>query len=120
MSRLLVHVTTGPEDETKAALAFLVARTAVEEGHETTMFLAGDGVSLILDHNIDAVTGVGTGTLRESFDGFVAAGGRLFLSRNSSKARAIGDEHLAGKPAEFATPHALVDLALEHDRVLTY
>jgi len=31
---ILVHVTCGPAHPTKAALAFLVAKAAVEEGHE--------------------------------------------------------------------------------------
>ncbi|MFX5634278.1 hypothetical protein ABTE18_20685, partial [Acinetobacter baumannii] len=30
-TKLLIHVTVGPENPTKAALAFLVAKTAVEE-----------------------------------------------------------------------------------------
>ena len=32
--RFLVHITCGAEDPTRAALGFLVARTAQEEGHE--------------------------------------------------------------------------------------
>lgn len=30
---ILVHLTIGPDNPTKAALAFLVARTASEQGH---------------------------------------------------------------------------------------
>jgi hypothetical protein len=47
-TRMLVHVTQGPENPTRAALAFLVAKTAIDEGDAVTLFLAGDG----------AVTGV--------------------------------------------------------------
>ena len=46
MARILVHSATGPENATRAALALLVARTAVEEGHEVQVFIAGDGVHL--------------------------------------------------------------------------
>ncbi len=31
MANILIHVTCGPENPTKAALAFLVARTALSE-----------------------------------------------------------------------------------------
>jgi hypothetical protein len=34
MSRRLVHITTGPENPTRAALGLPVARTALEGGHE--------------------------------------------------------------------------------------
>ena len=44
MAKILVHVTVGPENPTRAALAFLVAKSAIEEGHSVSLFLAGDAV----------------------------------------------------------------------------
>ena len=44
MAKILVHVTNGPENPTRAALAFLVAKSAIDEGHSVSMFLAGDAV----------------------------------------------------------------------------
>ena len=120
MAKLLVHVTCGPNDPNRAALAFLVARAAVEDGHEVAMFLAADGVQLIRDEVLDNVVGLGTGRLRESYDAVAAGGARLYVSGMSSKARGLTETELEGKPAEFAMPNRLVQLALEHDRVLTY
>ena len=120
MARLLVHVTHGPEAPTRAALAFLVARTAAAEGHDVTMFLAGDAVQLLREPTIDALQGVGTGSLREHLDALVAAEVAVFASGMSSKARGVTDGDLQGKPAEFAMPKRLVELAFEADRVLTY
>lgn len=113
-------MTRGPEHPTKAALGFLVAKTALEEGHEVSLFLAGDGVQLIRDAVLDSLTGVGTGSLRESYDAIVSKGGRFCLSGMSSKARGVGEQDLDGKPAEMAMPNRLVQLAVECDRVLTY
>ena len=120
MGKLLIHVTNGPEAPTRAALAFLVGRAALEEGHELSLFLAGDAVQLVRDAVLDGLRGVGTGDLRESFDAVVSGGARLYLSGASSKARGVGEADLAGKPAELATPNRLVQLAFEHDRTLTY
>jgi predicted peroxiredoxin len=120
MATILVHVTCGPENPTKAALGFLVARAAVDEGHEVTMFLAGDGVQLLRDSVLDSLTGLGTGSLRESYDAVVAAGARIYASGMSSKSRGVGEADLEGKPVEFAMPNRLVQLALEADRVITY
>ena len=47
MAKILVHVTNGPENPTRAALAFLVAKSAIDEGHSVSMFLAGDAVQLM-------------------------------------------------------------------------
>jgi predicted peroxiredoxin len=119
-SRLLIHVTHGPEQPTRAALAFLVARTAMEEGHVVTLFLAGDAVQLLRDPVLDTVVGVGTGRLRESYDALVKGGARFYLSGMSSSARGLGEADLKGKPAAFAPPSMLVRLTLEHDRLFTY
>ncbi len=113
-------MTHGPEAPTRAALGFLVARMALEEGHTVSLFLAGDAVQLLRDAVLDTLTGLGTGNLRESYDAIAAGGGRFYLSAMSSKARGVSEEDLAGKPAEMVMPKRLVGLAFEHDRVLTY
>jgi uncharacterized protein len=120
MAKLLVHITCGPENPTRAALGFLVAKAALEEGHEVSLFLAADGVQLLRDAVLDTLTGLGTGGLRESYDAIVAGGGRFYLSGMSSKARGIGEQELEGKPAELAMPNRLVQLTVECDRALTY
>ena len=120
MAKILVHLTTGPENPTRAALAFLVAKAAVDEGHEVNLFLAGDSVQLLRDSVLDALVGLGTGSLRESYDAVVASGARIYASGMSSKARGLTDPDLEGKPVELAMPNKLVQLALESDRVLTY
>jgi uncharacterized protein len=120
MAKILVHATHGPENPTRAALAFHVAKAALEEGNSVAIFLAGDAVPLIRDAVLDNLSGLGTGNLRELFQAIVAAGGRFYLSGNSSKSRGVTEADLAGKPAEFAMPNVLVRLALEHDRMFNY
>ena len=120
MGKLLVHITSGPEAPTRAALGMLVARAAMDEGHEVSIFLAGDAVQLIRDAVLDSLTGLGTGSLRETFDALAGGGGRFYVSGMSSKARGVTDGDLEGKPAEFAMPKRLVHLAFEADRAFTY
>ena len=120
MGKLLVHITWGPEAPTRAALGLLVARAGIDEGHEVAVFLAGDAVQLIRDAVLDSLTGLGTGSLRESFDAIVEGGGRFYASGMSSKARGVIEDDLAGKPVEFAMPTRLVQLAFEADRSFTY
>ena len=120
MAKILVHITCGPENPTRAALGFLVAKTALDDGHQVSLFLAGDGVQLLRDSVLDSLTGLGTGSLRESHDAIVAGGGRFYVSGMSSKARGLTEQDLEDKPAELALPSRLVQLAVDHDRVLTY
>lgn len=120
MGKLLVHITCGPEAPTRAALGLLVSRAAIDEGHQVDVFLAGDAVQLVRDSVLDSLHGLGTGSLRESFDAVVAGGGHVHVSGMSSKARGVSEGDLAGKPAVFAMPNRLVQLAFEADRTLTY
>ena len=85
-----------------------------------SVFLAGDAVQLLRDGVLDSLVGLGTGSLRESYDAVVASGARMYASGMSSKARGVGETDLDGKPVELALPNRLVQLALESDRVLTY
>lgn len=120
MSRLLVHIATGLENPTRTALGFLVARTALEAGHEVDLFLAGDAVALVRPATLDAAQGIGTGSIREHVDALAAGGARFYLSGMSSKARGVTAEDLGGLAVTMAPPSRLVELTFEADRVLTY
>jgi predicted peroxiredoxin len=116
VSKLLINVTHGPEAPTRAALGFLVGRAAAEAGHEVTLFLAGDAVQLLREPVLDSLVGLGTGSLRESYDALRAAGATFYVSGMSSKARGFDPAGVA----EPAMPAKLVELVMDADRVLTY
>lgn len=120
MPKILVHVTIGPEDPSRAALAFLVAKSAIDEGHTVSLFLDGNAVHLLRDAVLNKVQGIGSGKLREHYDGIVAGGGKFYLSEMSSKGLGISESALNGKPAEFAPYKVLVRLAIEHDTMFKY
>lgn len=120
MAKFLIHLTTGPEDPTKASLGFLVAKTAIEEGHQVTLFLAGDAVYLIREAVVDNLTGLGTGKLREHFDIISRSGAKIYLSGMSAKSRGLNETDFSGKSIEAVMPSVLIRLTLEHDRTLTY
>ena len=119
MAKLLVHIVTGPENPTRAALGLLVARTAMEAGHSVDVFIAGDGVAIVRPATLDAGHGIGTGSLREHVDALAAGGATFYLSGMSSKARGIDAAALGGLAASLVPPTRLVELILEADRVVT-
>ena len=47
MSKIVVHIHSGPDLANKATLGLLVAVTAVDKGGDVTLFLAADGVHLL-------------------------------------------------------------------------
>lgn len=120
MSKILVHLVTGPENPTRGALAFLVARTAVAGGHEVTMFLAGDAVGFLRDATMDAAQGIGTGSVREHWTALAEAGIAVYASGMSSKARALDAAAMGDKRVELVPPDKLVELIADADSVVSY
>lgn len=120
MGSLLVHITHGPESPTRAALGFLVARTAVQAGHDVRVFLAGDAAQLVRKDVLDSLRGLGTGPLSETVPAVVEGGGQIYVSGMSAKARGVTEADLGATRATFAMPDKLVELTFACDRVLTY
>ncbi len=116
--RLFVNLATGPENPTRAALAFLVARTAADEGHEVRLFLAGDAVQLVRPETAEATLGIGTGSVGEHWQALADAGVPVAVSGMSSKARGVDGDSRSG--VELAPPTRLVELAAWADKTLVY
>jgi uncharacterized protein len=119
MAKLLIHLATGPENPTRGALALLVARTAMDEGHDVQIFLAGDGVQYARPATASTVQGVGTCSFGEHWGALTTAGVPVYLSGMSSNARGLEPDAVA-EGAEMAPPTKLVELAVWADSTLTY
>lgn len=119
MAKVLVHLATGPENPTRAALALLVARTALEEGHDVRVFLAGDAVQFARPATASIAHGIGTGSFGEHWEALAGAGVVLHMSGMSSQARGLDPEAMA-EGVELAPPQKLVELAVWADTALTY
>jgi predicted peroxiredoxin len=65
MAKLLYVATHGTDDPTKATFPFLMAKGAIEAGHESGIMLMGEAAPLIKDHIAAQVHGVGVPPLKE-------------------------------------------------------
>ncbi|MBI2296564.1 MAG: DsrE family protein [Betaproteobacteria bacterium] len=65
MARILIMLTHGSEDPTRAGLAFLFAKGAVEAGHKPEVLLAGDASVLARKVVAENVLPVGIPPLKD-------------------------------------------------------
>ena len=65
MAKLLYIGTSGTEDPTRATFPFLMAKGAIEAGHEPGIILMGNAAPLVKDSLAEHVKGVGTPPLKE-------------------------------------------------------
>ena len=68
MAKLLYVGTHGTDDPTKATFPFLMAKGAIEAGHEPGIILMGEAAPLIKDHIAAQVHGIGVPPLTELRD----------------------------------------------------
>jgi uncharacterized protein involved in oxidation of intracellular sulfur len=65
MAKLLYIGTAGTDDPTRATFPFLMAKGAIEAGHEAGIILMGEAAPLIKDSIAAQVHGVGIPPLKE-------------------------------------------------------
>ena len=120
MAKILFNITNGTNNQTKASLGFMLARTAVEEGHEVIVFLNADAVSLIRPPVLDNLVGLGTGSLKEHFNILKAAKVPMYVSAISCEIRGVTPQDLNDTNARKVFPKTLLNLSLEADRTFVY
>ncbi len=72
MSKLLYIGTSGIEDPTRATLPFLMAKGAIDSGHEPGIILMGEAAPLIKDSMAQHVQGIGIPPLKELMEFLVS------------------------------------------------
>jgi predicted peroxiredoxin len=77
MAKLLYIGTHGTDDQTKATFPFLMAKGAIEAGHEPGIILMGEAAPLIKDAIAAQVHGFGTPPLKELMDFLVGRNVRI-------------------------------------------
>ena len=77
MSKLLYIGTHGSDDATKATFPFLMAKGALDAGHETGIILMGEAAPLIKDDIVAQIHGYGVPPLKELVDELHSKGVRI-------------------------------------------
>ncbi len=67
MAKILITSTHGSEDPTRAGLPFVVAKGAVEGGHQVSVAVVGDGTLLMKQAIRESIFPVGLPPLKELF-----------------------------------------------------
>ena len=120
MAKILFNIANGTNNPTKASLGFMLARTAVEEGHEVQVFLNADAVSLVRKPVLDNLVGLGTGKLKEHFDVLVEGKVPIYVSAISCEIRGVTEKDLRETNSIKVFPKTLLTLSLQADRTFVY
>ncbi len=109
----------GSDDPTKACFPFLHGNALAEAGHEVQIFLLGEGVSLMRDSTLNAITPVGWPPLKEILPKVLDNKIQIYACGACCKARGIVDTDLTNKNAKFGNPKIFVELTEWSDKIIT-
>lgn len=87
--KVIVSVTSGTEDPTRATLGVLAAKQAMDQGHEVTVWLQGEGAVLANKNVYPSVVGVNMPPLKDAMDALVANGVPMWVCKACGEARDV-------------------------------
>lgn len=92
--KFCVSLTCSKNDTDKATVAFVVANAAVASDKETLVFLSVEGVRLSQRGFADTIHEEGFAPLVELMNGFVRAGGKVWVCSPCFKKRGLSEANL--------------------------
>jgi len=92
--KFCVSLTCSRDNTDKATVAFVVANAAVASDKETMVFLSVEGVRLSQVGYSDGIHEAGFAPLKELMDGFVKAGGKIWVCSPCFKKRSLDEKRL--------------------------
>ena len=117
--KIFIKSAWGSDDPTKASFPFLHGNALAEAGHEVQIFLLGEGVSLMRDSTLNAITPVGWPPLKEILPKVLTNKIQIYACGACCKARGIVATDLDNKNAKFGNPQIFVSLTEWCDKIIT-
>lgn len=93
-NKFLVSITHGKDNVDKATLGFVVANAAVASGKDTVVFLSAEGAYIGDKGYADDMHEEGFAPLKTLLDGFIEAGGKVYVCSPCHKKRNLDEDNL--------------------------
>lgn len=94
--KVMITVTSGTDDPTRATLGMLAAKAAVEQGHEVTVWLQGEAVTLANRYVYFSVVGVNMPPMKDAVEFLVSNKIPLWVCQACGKGRNVGPDNWVG------------------------
>ena len=93
-NKVVINLTTGPEDAERVTVAFLIGRTALQQGKQVKMLVTKEAVHLAVSGVAETVTSDGYPPLSRVFQEFADLGGELFVCPLGFKTKKLDEEQI--------------------------
>lgn len=117
--KFVVAVSAGTEDPTRASLGMIAAKAAASQGHEVTVWLQGEAVTIANKNVYDKILGLNIPAMKDVVEELIDKGVPIWVCENCAKGRDVGPENWI-RTAEFRTMGDYVGAVTEADRSLSF
>lgn len=91
--KLIVTVSHGTNDPTRASLGIIAAKIAVEQGHEVVVWLQGEGVTIANRNVYKTILGINTPPLKDALEFLIGKKTPLWVCEACAKGRNVGPDN---------------------------
>ncbi len=117
--KVIVSVSAGTDDPTRATLGMLGAKAAVDRGHEVVVWLQGEAAT-IANRNVYAkIQGINMPAMKDVVEALVAAKVPLWVCEACGKGRGVTPENWL-ETASYKTMGDYVAAALSFEKSLSF
>ena len=117
--KLVISVSSGSDDATRATLGMVAAKAAVEQGHAVTVWLQGEGVYLASRNVYPAIQGHNIPPMRDVMQALLAAKVPLWVCKACAEGRDVKPENVV-PTADFRAMPDYVQAVLAADKNLEF
>ena len=116
---MIVSVTHGTDDPTQATLGILAAKVAMDQGHDVTVWLQGEGAVLANQNVYPYVQGVKMPPMKDAVEALVAGGVPMWVCQACGEARGVTADNWV-KTASYKTMGDFVGALAEADKNIDF
>ncbi|PSP16852.1 MAG: sulfur reduction protein DsrE [Cyanobacteria bacterium QS_8_64_29] len=117
--QVVVAVSYGTDDPTKATLGMLAAKAAADRGHAVTVWLQGEGVAIANRHVYGTIQGLNMPAMKDVVEALIAAETPLWVCQACAQGRNITPDNWVST-ATYKGMGDYVSAALAADKTLNF
>ncbi len=120
MSTFLVNITHAANDLDRATVGLVLAKNAMDEGHDVTLFLSLDGIHLARDDGyVDGLQEPTFPAVKELLDYLLEKGAKIWVCAGCFKKRGLEEAHFMNQ-AEIVGAGVAIKAMADKDTVCVF
>lgn len=117
--RVMVAVSSGTDDPTRATLGMLAAKNCADQGHDVVVWLQGEAAYIANKHIHDNIQGINMPPMKGIIEALIKANVLVWVCEACAKGRNVTPQNWL-ETATYTTMGDYVAAALAADKILSF